>query len=436
MTRTDPLVADQHTGREAGRTTPSPALAVFCCENPDSCRRPVTWPDGRRPGSPASRPFTCSRRQPFELDVPGVMAHAVGECDRADLLEQVQEFTSRAGNAFLHAVPRRQPARHPDGLRVVRRRPARSAARAQEQCDTILSLHSLERQRSDMTARSASASRRSEQTALRESQAILLPASRPPPRSARFWVPECAGRIVARASRFPIEHFDGKVDPGAVKARYQVGPIDPTILFVGDLSERYGPDLLVKAMPAILKNHTQARLIVVGDGDLFWPLRVYARYLLLEHAVRLPGNVEGQPLHELIQAADVIVVPSRESTPWWPILAAWAASRPVVATHQAAPGLLEHEQRQRARLPQREQPASGASSASCTTPTCGQTSAPGGRDKLEERFGWNTRGRAGRRADGRAARCKAEPVTPRITRIPRPRIERVRGSRSPSDSRL
>jgi glycosyltransferase involved in cell wall biosynthesis len=54
--------------------------------------------------------------------------------------------------------------------------------------------------------------------------------------------------------------------------------------------------------------------------------------------------VKGQALFELIQAADIIAIPSRESTPWWPILAAWAARRPVVATHEAASLLLEHEQ--------------------------------------------------------------------------------------------
>src|SRR5206468_4389386 len=137
--------------------------------------------------------------------------------------------------------------------------------------------------------------------------------------------------------------FTKDVDPGHIKARYQIGPLDPTIVFVGDLNERYGPDILVKAMPAILKNHPQARLIVVGDGQLYWPLRVYTRYLLLEHAVRLVGSVEGQALNELVQAADIIAVPSRESTPWWPIQAAWASRRPVVATHEAAPTLLEHE---------------------------------------------------------------------------------------------
>ena len=81
--------------------------------------------------------------------------------------------------------------------------------------------------------------------------------------------------------------------PGAIKARYQVGPVDPTILYVGDLDTRYGPDVIVKAMPAILRNHKQARLIVVGDGDLLWPLRVYSRYLLLDYAVRLVGHLDG-----------------------------------------------------------------------------------------------------------------------------------------------
>src|SRR5262249_10342383 len=144
---------------------------------------------------------------------------------------------------------------------------------------------------------------------------------------AKYWVPECADRLVCARQPFPIASFDSSFDPGTIKARYQVGPIDPTILYLGDLDERYGPDLLVKAMPAGPKTHKTPRRMLVGEGGLYWPLRVYARYLLLEHAVRLVGHVEGEPLQELIQAADMIVVPSRESTPWWPIQAAWAARR-------------------------------------------------------------------------------------------------------------
>src|SRR5262249_60454978 len=126
---------------------------------------------------------------------------------------------------------------------------------------------------------------------------------------ARFWVPDCAERSLPAHPLFPMDRFEGLADPGAVKARYQVGPVDPVILYVGDLDERYGPDLLVKAMPAILRHHPQARLVIVGEGQLQWPMRVYARYLLLEHAVRIVGHLADQAVNELIQAADIIAVP-------------------------------------------------------------------------------------------------------------------------------
>ena len=204
---------------------------------------------------------------------------------------------------------------------------------------------------------------------------------------ARSSVPACADRIAPLREMFPAHLFEDKLDPGAVKARFQIGPVDPTILYVGDLSERYGPDLLVKALPPILKNHPQTRLVVVGEGNLYWPLRVYTRYLLLEHAVRLPGSVEGQALRDLIQAADVVVVPSRESTPWWPIHAAWAARRPVVATHPAAPELLKHMGDAVLAYPSENSIVWGIErvlfDAELRT-----TMADQGVAKLDERFGW------------------------------------------------
>jgi len=224
-------------------------------------------------------------------------------------------------------------------------------------------------------------------TMLREAQVVL---TQEPAVSevARFWVPECAARLTAARQPFPVAQFNSKVDPGQVKARYQVGPIDPTILYVGDFSDRYGPDLLVKAMPAILRNHPQARLVLVGDGPLYWTMRVYSRYLLLDHAIRFPGSVVGQPMHELVEAADVIALPSRDATPWWPIQAAWAAGRPVVATHKAAPMLLEHERDSVLVYPVEQSLVWGIERVLYDADLrvkLGQK----GREKLEERFGWN-----------------------------------------------
>ena len=143
----------------------------------------------------------------------------------------------------------------------------------------------------------------------------------------------------APARSFPWREFVSDLDPAVVKARYQIGPTDPTILFVGDLDERHGPDLLMRVMPALLKGHAQARLVVVGDGPLLWPLRVMSRYMLLDYAVRVTGHIGGREVRELVAAADIMAVPSRASTEDWQILSAWSARRPVVAARVAADGL-------------------------------------------------------------------------------------------------
>lgn len=362
-----------------------PALAVFCWEDPDT---PVGQSALQSVASLARRGNTVHffSRSPASLNVPGLHDHAVGAIEEDDLLAGVQEFTSRAANLFLRQFPGGSPHVTLMGYEWSGAGPL-SLLRGLKNNRTIFSIRSLERQRSDMTSEISKHINELECTTLREAQVVLTqePAAA---EVARFWVPECAARLVAARQPFPVAHFNSKIDPGEVKARYEVGPIDPTIVYVGDFSDRYGPDLLVKAMPAILRNHPQARLILVGDGAQYWTLRVYSRYLLLDHAIRFPGSVVGQAMHELIEAADVIALPSRDATPWWPIQAAWAAQRPVVATHHAAPALLEHEHDSLLVYPVEQSLVWGIECIlfdSDVRTTLGQN----GREKLEERFGWN-----------------------------------------------
>ncbi|HTU89820.1 MAG TPA: glycosyltransferase family 4 protein [Gemmataceae bacterium] len=362
-----------------------PVLAAFCWEHPDT---PVGQSVLQTVAALARRHTTVHLfgRVSVPLDVPGLHVHAVGDSEGDDLLVRVQEFTSRAANAFLHQFPGGSPHVTLMGHEWSGAGPL-DLLRGLKNNRTIFSLSSLERQRSDMTSEISKRINELECTALRESQVILTqePAAA---EVARFWVPECAARLIAARQPFPVAHFNSKIDRGQVKARYQVGPIDPTILFVGDFSDRYGPDLLTKAMPAILRNHPQARLILVGDGALYWTTRVYSRYLLLDHAIRFPGSVVGQAMHELVESADIIALPSRDSTPWWPIQAAWAAGRPIVATHKAAPALLEHERDSVLVYPVEQSLVWGIERVLYDADLCA-TLGRNGRDKLEERFGWN-----------------------------------------------
>jgi glycosyltransferase involved in cell wall biosynthesis len=335
----------------------------------------------------------AERQVPLHLFAPtafapcasGVHMHTLGECTEGDLVERVQEFTRRASNAFFRQFPTGTDPVTLLGFEWSTV-PALSLLRATRNVDFVLSLDSLERQRSDMGNDLSRHIEDIERTGLREARALLLhrPAGAD---AARGLVPECAERIRLAPEVFPVEAFALDLDPGAIKARYQVGPVDPTILYIGDMDERHGPDVLMKSVPAILKNHKQARFIFVGGGELYWPLRVHSRYLLLEHAVRLPSSVQGKELNELIRAADIIAVPSRANTEWWPIQAGWAAERPVVASHDIAGTLLEHEQDCVRIYPNPSSCVWGIERVLFDA-EFGRAIGRKGRAKLQERFGW------------------------------------------------
>ena len=123
--------------------------------------------------------------------------------------------------------------------------------------------------------------------------------------------------------------------------------VDPderkTLLFLGDLDERHGADLLLRAMPNVLRHHPQARLVLVGDGPLGEALAAYSRYLRLEEVVSF---LPWQPLPDLdgvVQSADIVLIPGRQPVSSDALVKAWAARKPVIATHEAASGFAEHE---------------------------------------------------------------------------------------------
>lgn len=367
-----------------GKAEHGPAVAVFCHEPPDSF---IGGHVARVVQSLARRGrkvhLFCRAR--FGIDAPRVRVHEVGAGEETDPVEQAQQFARRAGNAFMQALPAGEP------VQVIgfewSSAPVLSLLKGLRNLPSVLSLHSLERQRSDLSSDISRRITEVEYEGLQAASTLLIHESATVD-AVRQWVPPCAERVVQARDVFPIQSFERDLDPGPVKARYQVGPIDPVMLFVGDLDDRYGPDVVLKAMPAILRHHPQARLVIVGDGQMLWPLKVYARYLLLEHAVRLVGDVRGRELQELFIASDLVVVPSRESTPWWPIQAAWAAHKPVVATHEAARGLTEHEKDAVLVYPSENSVVWGVERVLYDA-ELRKSLGEEGRKKLEERCGWD-----------------------------------------------
>jgi len=138
--------------------------------------------------------------------------------------------------------------------------------------------------------------------------------------------------------------FDQPTDPGADKRRYHIGPLDPTILFCGRLSWQKGPDVLVEAIPPILRLHPSAQFVFVGDGDMRQGLESRVRQLGVAHAVRFLGYRNGDELVHLYKLAEVVCVPSRNEPFGIVILEAWSANKPVIATLNGGPGeYVRHE---------------------------------------------------------------------------------------------
>jgi glycosyltransferase involved in cell wall biosynthesis len=132
-------------------------------------------------------------------------------------------------------------------------------------------------------------------------------------------------------------NYDGWLDPGGVKARYGIGPVDPTVLFSGRAVYQKGPDLLVEAIPHILRYYPRAKFVFAGDGEMRVPVEHRARQLGVYHATRFLGFRNNGELTELYKACDVVCVPSRNEPFGIVVLEAWSAGKPVIVSKNGGP---------------------------------------------------------------------------------------------------
>ncbi|HQJ28130.1 MAG TPA: glycosyltransferase family 4 protein [Methanotrichaceae archaeon] len=122
------------------------------------------------------------------------------------------------------------------------------------------------------------------------------------------------------------------LDPGRIKERFGISPIEPVVLFCGRMNYQKGPDLLVEAIPRILRERGDVRFIFVGEGDMRESCQRLAHDLGVEFACRFPGYLPGATKEELMNACDMVCVPSRNEPFGVVVLEGWDVGKPVVAT--------------------------------------------------------------------------------------------------------
>ncbi|VVB68619.1 D-inositol-3-phosphate glycosyltransferase [uncultured archaeon] len=122
------------------------------------------------------------------------------------------------------------------------------------------------------------------------------------------------------------------LDAGRVKEKYGIHPLAPMVLFCGRMSVQKGPDLLVEAIPYVLRNRPDVHFVFMGEGGMRAECERRARELGVAEACRFLGYTSSSEKQELVNGCDLMCVPSRNEPFGVVVLEAWDACKPVVAT--------------------------------------------------------------------------------------------------------
>ena len=128
------------------------------------------------------------------------------------------------------------------------------------------------------------------------------------------------------------EKYRINIDPGRIKERYSIHPLAPVVYFTGRMEYQKGSDLLVEAIPKVLSKHWGVKFVFAGGGGMRYQLERRANELGVAHATRFLGFVPYWEFLELLNACDIVCLPSRNEPFGIALLEAWAAGKPVVAT--------------------------------------------------------------------------------------------------------
>jgi len=102
------------------------------------------------------------------------------------------------------------------------------------------------------------------------------------------------------------------------------------ILAIGRLTEQKGHGYLIEAMPHIIKQHPNAHLLIVGEGELETSLKTQAAQTGYAQHIHFLGKRLDIP--QLLAAAQIFVLPSLWEGLSIALLEAMAAAKPIVAT--------------------------------------------------------------------------------------------------------
>ncbi|MCD6483303.1 MAG: glycosyltransferase family 4 protein [Candidatus Aenigmarchaeota archaeon] len=161
-----------------------------------------------------------------------------------------------------------------------------------------------------------------------------------------YKIPDWKLRIIYNAIDYGRFDDFGFVDAWQdAKRHLGFGVWDPVILFIGRFMWQKGPDMLVEAIPHVVREFPNARFVFLGDGPMRMGCEDRAKQLSVwgKNAFFL-GYVSEEDKIKWLKACDMLVVPSRNEPFGLVVLEGWANYKPVIAPHSTGAGeIIWHE---------------------------------------------------------------------------------------------
>lgn len=134
-----------------------------------------------------------------------------------------------------------------------------------------------------------------------------------------------------------IDNFSKDYSYGELSATADsmgVRPGEKIIISTSRLVAKNGLDVLIKAVAVLIADHSRAnaKLLLLGDGELKLELEKLAETLNIRERVIFAGSVNHSDLPQFLKISDVFVRPSRSEGLGSAFLEAMAAGTPVIGT--------------------------------------------------------------------------------------------------------
>ena len=131
--------------------------------------------------------------------------------------------------------------------------------------------------------------------------------------------------------------YNGFIDSAAVKGRYGIAPMAPTVLAMGRMTAQKGMDMLVEAVPMVLAWYPETKFILVGGGPDKGAIVRRAHEVGAAHAIVFLEIAVAAGMHRLEACRRHRRRAEPQRAVRIVVLEAWAAGKPVVATLGGGP---------------------------------------------------------------------------------------------------